>query len=119
MTQSEVRPGTVVFLFALRFHDEPADAATRCRLIAAPGFVTADESIRVYDHLVYEVERLDLAGQPRWAFADNNPPVVLMTEVFNRLASGSQGGSVGVVSLAEAPNGVRTIDLGMVTIRRT
>lgn len=109
MSKSEVFPGTVVFLFTLRFHDEPVAAATRCRFIAAPGYVKQS----------YEVDHLDLAGQPRWESLGEKPPIALMTEVFNRLASGSQGGSVGVVSLAEAPNGVRTIDLGMITIRRT
>ena len=118
MPQSSVSPGTVVFLFALRYDDEPASAATNCRFIAAPGYVKPSGE-RFYNEEIYEVEVPDRTGQPRWSALDEKPPNALMTEVFNRLASGSRGGSVGVVSLAEAANGVRTIDLGMITIRRT
>lgn len=113
-----ISPGTVVFLFSLRFQDEPESAATRCRFIASPGHVLLNGE-RVYAQQVYECERPDLAGQPRWERQDDKPPTTLMTEVFNRLAQGSNGQSVGVVSTTEAGNGVRSLNLGTIVIKRS
>lgn len=111
---AKVAPGTVVFVFALRYAAEPELEEGRGRLIAAPGWKCHEG--RYHDsQMVYEVQRPDLSGQPRWEHCANTPPVVLMSELFRRVVAPHALG----IPISREDGAVRTVDLGTIVVPRS
>lgn len=111
---AKVAPGTVVFVFALRYDAEPESEASHCRFIASPGWKSPDGS-QHYNRTVYEIQRMDLSGQPRWEDCDDKPPVVLMAELFRRVVAPHALG----IPISREDGAVRTVDLGTIVVPRS
>lgn len=108
----EIEPLTYVFLFAVRFPDEPDERATRCRHIVSSIEVVGEGPPTQVDVQSHEVERRDLTGKPRWEPAGSQPPAVMMRELFTRVSFSS------ALEITSYGGGVREVDLGMIIIPR-
>jgi len=104
-------PNTMVFLFDVRYPDEPNEKATHCRHIVIPGNVAQGGD--QFDQQLYQIEQTDVTGKPHWVAYGDAPPNALMADLFLRVCAGAAG-----QARPREDGPVRTVDLGTIVVPR-